>query len=121
MPAATVDIMRAVPAGFADLDGDTLTYQYQWLINGSAGAGATTAQRFNVAGRVQLNDRVDVDVRASDGNGGTSPVGARRPGRHQHQLDADRRHRLDHAGDAADESGRHRGDERLPATRTATR
>ena len=73
VPAATVDVMRAVPSGFADLDGDTLTYQYQWLINGTPVPGAT-AQTFNVAGRVQLNDRVDVDVRATDGNGGTSPV-----------------------------------------------
>ncbi len=73
VPAATKDLMRAVTSGFADNDGDTLTYQYQWLINGTAVGGAT-GQTFDVAGRVQLNDRVDVDVRAVDPNGGSSPV-----------------------------------------------
>ena len=72
VPAATLDVMRAVPSGFADADGDSLTYQYQWLVNGAAVPGATS-QTFNAAGHVQVNDRVDVDVRASDGHG-TSPV-----------------------------------------------
>jgi hypothetical protein len=73
VPAATKDLLRATPSGFADLDGDTLTYQYQWLINGTPVAGAT-GPTFDVTGRVALNDRVDVDVSASDGHGGTSPT-----------------------------------------------
>jgi hypothetical protein len=73
VPAATTDLLRATPNGFADLDGDELTYSYQWFINNTAVPGATSST-FDVAGRVQLNDRVDVDVRASDGKGGTSPV-----------------------------------------------
>ena len=33
---ATNDVLKAVPSGYADLDGDQLTYRYQWLRNGSA-------------------------------------------------------------------------------------
>jgi concanavalin A-like lectin/glucanase superfamily protein/galactose oxidase-like protein/Big-like domain-containing protein/purple acid phosphatase-like protein len=73
VPAATKDLMRAIPSGYADIDGDTLTYQYQWLVNGTAVPGATGAT-FDVTGHVALNDRVDVDVSAGDGHGGTSPV-----------------------------------------------
>ena len=73
VPAATTDLMRALTSGYADIDGDTLTYQYQWLVNGVPVPGAT-GPTFSVAGHVQLNDRVDVDVRASDGKGGTSPA-----------------------------------------------
>jgi len=71
VPASTKDVLRAVTNGFADLDGDDLTYKYQWLVNGTAVAGAT-GRTFDLTGRVQLNDRVDVDVTAADGHGGTS-------------------------------------------------
>jgi len=73
VPAATKDVMRAVTSGFADVDGNELTYQYQWLVNGSPVPGAT-GPTFDLDGHVSLNDRVDVDVTASDGRGGTSPV-----------------------------------------------
>ena len=73
LPAATTDLLRAQTSGFADADGDTLTYHYQWLVNGTPVPGAT-GSTFNAAGQVQLNDRVDVDVTATDGQGGTSPT-----------------------------------------------
>ena len=74
-PPATNDVLRAVPSGLADVDGDQLTYRYQWLRNGSPIAGATAATlNLALAGNGDLNDRIDVDVTAVDGNGGTSPA-----------------------------------------------
>ena len=40
---ATNDVVKAVPSGYADVDGDQLTYRYQWLRNGTAISGATSA------------------------------------------------------------------------------
>jgi hypothetical protein len=74
-PPATNDVIRATPAGFADIDGDTLTYTYQWLKNGTAITGATNRTLdLSVAGNGDFNDLMSVDIRANDGNGGTSPV-----------------------------------------------
>ena len=73
-PAATNDVVRAVANGFADIDGDTLTYEYQWFRNGTAIQGAT-GRTLDLAqsGNGDDGDRVEVSVIASDGHGGTSP------------------------------------------------
>jgi hypothetical protein len=64
--------LTATPAGFSDADKDTLTYDYQWSINGTQVTGATN-QTFALAGAAN-GDKVAVSVTASDGNGGTSPA-----------------------------------------------
>ena len=88
--------------GFADVDGDALTYRYQWLRNGTAIPGATNRTLdLSVAGNGDLGDQIAVDVTARDGNGGTSPVGAAHQDDHRHQLGAGRRHRRAVTGDAA--------------------
>ena len=73
LPPSARDLVRALPAGFADLDGDALTYTYQWLVNGTAVAGATQST-FDLTGRAQTGDRVDVDVRAVDTGALQSPA-----------------------------------------------
>ena len=71
---ATNDVVRAVPSGYADTDGGPLTYTYQWLRNGSPISGATSRTLdLSLPGNGDLGDRVDVDVRAVDSGGGTSP------------------------------------------------
>ena len=73
-PPSTNDVLTAVPAGFADIDGDTLTYRYQWLRNGTPIAGATNRKLdLAVAGNGDFGDSIAVDVRADDGFGGLSP------------------------------------------------
>ena len=83
---STNDVLKAVPSGYADLDGDQLTYRYQWLRNGTPIAGATSAT-LNLAlpGNGDLNDRIDVDVSAVDAGGGDQPDRARRPERDRHE------------------------------------
>ena len=72
---STNDVVKAVPSGYADLDGDQLTYRYQWLRNGTPINGATSATlNLAVAGNGDLNDRIDVDVTAVDAGGATSPA-----------------------------------------------
>ena len=39
--------LTATPAGFTDVDGDALTYHYQWSLNGKAIDGATAATYTN--------------------------------------------------------------------------
>ena len=67
------DIVAATASGFSDADGDALTYRYQWFRNGSAIGGAT-ARTLDLAqpGNGDPGDRLDVDVTALDGSGGTS-------------------------------------------------
>ena len=72
---ASNDVVKAVPSGFADVDAGELTYTYQWLRNGTAIPGAT-ARTLDLAqsGNGDTGDRVDVDVRAVDASGATSPA-----------------------------------------------
>jgi hypothetical protein len=71
---ATNDVLRAVPSGYSDLDGDQLTYRYQWLRNGTPITGATGATLdLAVPGNGDVNDRIDVDVTAVDSAGAASP------------------------------------------------
>jgi hypothetical protein len=72
---ATNDVVKAVPAGYADADGDQLTYRYQWLRNGTPISGATAATLdLAVAGNGDNGDTIAVDVTAVDSGGGTSPA-----------------------------------------------
>ena len=97
-------MLTAVPAGFADIDGDTLTYRYQWLRNGTPIAGATNRKLdLAVAGDGDLNYTIAVDVRADDGAGGLSPaVRATLKVITGHQLDAGRGRRRPRPHVAAD-------------------
>jgi len=62
--------VTATPSGFSDPDGDALTYEYQWKVNGKAIAGATS-ESFDLsrAGNGDRGDVVSVDVRARDPKG----------------------------------------------------
>ena len=73
---ATNDVLKAVPSGYADVDGDQLTYRYQWLRNGTADQRRHRPRRSTsrLAGNGDLNDRIDVDVTAVDAGGGASPA-----------------------------------------------
>jgi peptidoglycan/xylan/chitin deacetylase (PgdA/CDA1 family) len=64
------DTLTATASGFSDPDGDSLTHQYTWYLNGNVVAGATssTLQLTTAVG----GDSVKVEVRDSDGRGGTS-------------------------------------------------
>jgi hypothetical protein len=74
-PPSTNDVVRAVRSGFADIDGDELTYRYQWFRNGTAIAGATgRTLDLRVAGNGDLGDQIEVEVAALDAHGGTSPT-----------------------------------------------
>ena len=67
--------MTAAPTGFADADGDTLTYQYTWKINGTVVPGETGATLdLSKAGPVTHGDTVSVEVVARDPSGGQSPA-----------------------------------------------
>jgi hypothetical protein len=72
---ATDDTVTAVPTGYADVDGDALTYTYQWYRNGTAINGAIgRSLNLSQAGNGDAGDQIAVDVAAMDGNGGTSPT-----------------------------------------------
>jgi peptidoglycan/xylan/chitin deacetylase (PgdA/CDA1 family) len=60
--------LTATPSGFADADGDTLTYQYAWSVNGQPVTGVTgnTLDANSVVGGT-----VTVQATADDGHGGT--------------------------------------------------
>jgi peptidoglycan/xylan/chitin deacetylase (PgdA/CDA1 family) len=64
--------LTATPTGFADADGDALTYHYTWFHNGQLITGATSATLPGSA--VVAGETVAVQVAASDGDGATSPV-----------------------------------------------
>ena len=63
--------LTATPSGFADADGDALTYQYVWSENGTPIPGATGS---TLAGSSVLAGTVTVQVTALDGYGGASPA-----------------------------------------------
>ncbi len=68
--------MSAVLTGFADVDGDSLTYQYQWFRNGGA-IPLANGRSLNLAqleGGVAAGDVLRVEANALDGHGGTSPA-----------------------------------------------
>jgi hypothetical protein len=74
-PPSTNDVVRAMRDGFADIDGDQLSYRYQWFRNGTAIAGATARTLdLGAAGNGDQGDLIEVEVRADDARGGLSPV-----------------------------------------------
>ena len=71
-------------AGFRDPDGEALTYQYRWLRNGTAIAGATAATlNLSQAGNGDRGDAIRVEVSATDPGGRASDP--RSPTRHRRQ------------------------------------
>jgi large repetitive protein len=71
----TNSVLTATPNGFADADGDTATYHFQWFKNGTALAGETgSTLDLGAAGNGNRDDVIKVEVYATDGNGGSSPT-----------------------------------------------
>ncbi len=67
--------LTATPTAFADADGDTLTYQYTWMINGTVVPGETgPTLDLSKAGHATHGDTVSVEVVARDPSGGQSPA-----------------------------------------------
>ena len=67
--------LTATPTAFADADGDTLTYQYTWMINGTVVPGETgPTLDLSKAGHATHGDMVSVEVVARDPSGGQSPA-----------------------------------------------
>ena len=68
--------LRAVPTGFADIDGDTLTYQYQWLQQRHADRRRDRAARSTSRSPATATSATasTSTSRAADGAGGTSPA-----------------------------------------------
>ncbi len=71
-PAYTNDTLTATPAGFADGDGDTLSYHFVWTKNGSPVGADDPSLDLSVLLNGDKGDLIAVSVTASDGNGGTS-------------------------------------------------
>jgi hypothetical protein len=63
--------VTATPAGFADADGDQLSYQYRWFKAGAPLDASGKTLDLTQAGAVR-GDAIRVEVTATDGNGGTS-------------------------------------------------
>lgn len=65
--------LTATVSGFTDPRGDSLSYSYQWLVNGIAIAGAT-GPTFDLSqpGHGDPGDKIEVDVKATNGQGYTS-------------------------------------------------
>jgi hypothetical protein len=65
--SSTNDTLTAGPSGFSDPDGDALSYQYQWKVNGEAIAGASgSTLDLSAAGHGNAGDVISVDVSARD-------------------------------------------------------
>ena len=72
---ATDSVITATPNGYADADGDTAMYHYQWSKNGTVIPGETDATLdLALLGNGDRGDAISVAVYATDGNGGTSPT-----------------------------------------------
>lgn len=70
--ATTEDALTCTPSGGTDIDGDTITYTYDWTIGGtSVGTGATLA-----AGIADKGDSVTCAVTPSDGTAAGTAVSA---------------------------------------------
>ena len=61
--------LTATPSGFADADGDGLSYRYVWYHDGQLIAGATSP---TLPAAAVLPGQIRVDVRADDGHNGIS-------------------------------------------------
>jgi hypothetical protein len=72
---STNDVLVAQASGYADIDGDDLGYTYRWFRNGTIITGET-GRTLDLAlpNNGNLNDLIEVEVSAVDGNGGTSPA-----------------------------------------------
>ena len=66
----TNQALTATPAGFTEPDGETLTYRFRWLRNGTAISGATAATLdLAQAGNGDRADTIAVEVLATDPGG----------------------------------------------------
>jgi len=65
-------MLSATPSG-TDPDGDTLTYTYQWRVNGNPVGAAGSESTFSTAG-LKKRDSVSVLVTCTDGEAAASPV-----------------------------------------------
>ena len=64
-PAVTIDTELRVEVRGEDMDGDPITYRYQWLVNGASAADATAPQ-FKTDG-LKNDDRITAQVTPNDG------------------------------------------------------
>ena len=64
----TNQMLTASPAGFADDDGDTLTYHYVWKNGTTVVGGDSPTLNLSVAGNGDKGDTIHVYVSASDGS-----------------------------------------------------
>jgi len=64
-PAVTIDTELRVEVRGEDMDGDPITYRYQWLVNGASAADATAPQ-FKTDG-LKNGDRITAQVTPNDG------------------------------------------------------
>lgn len=73
-PPTTDAQLTASPSGFADPNGAALRYSYQWSVNGIAVPGAT-GPTFDLSqpGHGDPGDKIQVDVKASNPQGYSSP------------------------------------------------
>ena len=72
----TNDLLQSSVAAH-DVDGDPLSYSYEWLRNGAPIAGATGASLdLSVAGQGDRGDTITVRVTASDGQATSAPASA---------------------------------------------
>lgn len=70
--AAVGDTVSAIPSG-TDPDGDTITYAYQWKVNGNNVGAAGGDRTFTTAG-LRKNDVINAAVTCTDGTDAGVPV-----------------------------------------------
>jgi hypothetical protein len=64
------DVVTATITGFSDPDGDTLTYEFTWIVNGTASGTTPTLP----SSRFLKDDTIRLQVRAFDGTAYSDPV-----------------------------------------------